>query len=61
MSYDDKKALNTFFPCAFKGAKKVKENCIWRYAADKIIEMLEKTPKDVGVCMIRYFKVSSVG
>jgi len=56
VSYDEEKALNTFLPCNERSEEGRKQNCIWRYAADKIIEMLKKTPKPVGKCMIRYFK-----
>jgi len=56
-SYDEQQALNTFLPCPYpKGSSLRKSECIWRHAADKIIEMLQTSPKPVNKCMIKYFK-----
>lgn len=56
VDYTKEKALNAFLPCAYTDPEDVRDNCVFRYVADRIIEALEETPKKVGKCMVKFFK-----
>lgn len=56
VAYNKERALNTFLPCPYTNQGKMKQECVFRYVAEKIIEALDETPKAVGKCMIKFFK-----
>jgi hypothetical protein len=57
VNFTSDNALDLILPCKnCDSDEDRKKNCVFRYAADKVVGLLKSIPKEVGSCMVEYFK-----